>query len=89
MMEFCSNCVVETFKAKFRDWGNVEIIPLFRGILHFHMLWRDRTTGEYHHFTHKGVSGSFTSLWFKGRIENLGKDGMERLLKQSMKPIKG
>ena len=74
-----SNCLIEAIKAKFKDWHVVKLIPIWRGIFHFHMMWMDVKSGKIFHFTHKSLPGWHCDLFFKGRIEEVNPKGLKRL----------
>lgn len=68
---FWSNCVIESLKRKFRNWGSVVLIPLLRFPFHFHMMWFDKNSKQVKHFTYKNVPGNHSDLFFKGRVESM------------------
>lgn len=82
-----SNCLVEAIKAKFKSWSNTKIIPLYSipstGGWHLHVVWYDKRQGIYKHFTHKSLEGNFTSLLFRGMIETITQEKIERWAKEN------
>ena len=81
MKPYWSNCAIEAFKAKVRDWRNIRIIPIWHGWIHFHVMWLDKRTGKVLHFTHKSLPGWHCDLFFKGRIEEVDKVGLKKWCK--------
>ena len=81
MKPYWSNCAIEAFKAKVRDWRNIRIIPIWHGWIHFHVMWLDKRTGKVLHFTHKSLPGWHCDLFFKGRIEEVDKVGLRKWCK--------
>lgn len=73
---FYSNCLIEALKRKFADWRNIQLIPLWTGF-HFHMMWYDIKTRRIRHFTHRRLAGNFTTLFFKGTIDNVEIDALK------------
>lgn len=78
---YWSNCLVEGLKAKFNDWSGVKLIPIWHGLFHFHVMWHDKKKDKVFHFTHKSLDDPFTTLWFRGRIEKVEKDGLRKWCK--------
>ena len=72
-----SNCVIEALKRKFKDWTNIRLVPLWKG-WHFHMMWYDRKRGKFRHFTHRRLDGWFTTILFKGTVENVKRKHLEK-----------
>lgn len=55
--DFYSNCLIEAFKAKFKNWKNIKIIFIPRKYNHgnnFHVMWKNLTTNELFEFVHAG-----------------------------------
>lgn len=76
---FWSNCVIETLKAIWRNPpGSVNVIFIDRGLRGIHFMWQDTTTKKIYHFTHKKIEGKFSSLWFKGTIEEETVEGLRK-----------
>lgn len=77
---FWSNCVIVAFIHKLNDWGNIELVPLWRG-WHFHMMWHERSTDTFWHFTDRKGGKLFTALLFKGHIEIVKRKFLEKWCK--------
>ena len=80
---FWSNCLIEAIKVKFKDWSGVKLIPIWHGLVHFHMMWLDKRISKIFHFTHKSLPGWHCDLFFKGRIEEVDQDGLKKWLKNN------
>ena len=77
MKPFRSNCVIVALREKFRDWNNIVLVPIYHGF-HFHMMWYDKRKSTFRHFTHSRLDGWFTTLWFKGTVENVKQHHLKR-----------
>ena len=66
-----SNCVIEAFKRKFRNWNNIVLMPVFRLPWHFHLMWFDKDKKEVRHFTHRSMEGWHSDVFFKGQVETI------------------
>ena len=73
MKPFWSNCVIVALKQKFSDWSHIRLVPIWHG-LHFHMMWYDVRRRTFRHFTHRRLDGWFTTLLFKGTVENVKRE---------------
>ena len=78
-MTFWSNCVIEAIKRKLGDWKNIRFIPIIHGF-HFHMLWYEIDTKTIKHFTYIDRK-PFTTIWFRGRIETVKREFLEKWCK--------
>ena len=78
-----SNCLIEAIKVKSRDWHAVKLIPIWHGLVHFHMMWLDKRTSKIFHFTHKSIPGWHCDLFFKGRIEEVNPNNLRKWLKNN------
>ncbi len=83
MKPFWSNCLIEAIKVKFKDWHAVKLIPIWHGLVHFHMMWLDKRTSKIFHFTHKSLPGWHCDLFFKGRIEEVDPNGLKKWLRNN------
>lgn len=79
-MIFWSNCLIEAVKRKLCDWKNIRLIPIIHGF-HFHMMWYDVRKKTFRHFTHSRLDGWFTTLWFRGTVENVKREHLEKWCK--------
>ena len=52
-------------------------IPGLEGF-HFHMMWFDKRENTFRHFTHYKLNGWFTTLWFKGTVEEVKRKHLEK-----------
>ena len=77
MKYFWSNCVIEALKEKFKDLSGVKLLPIWHGF-HFHMMWFDKRKNTFRHFTHYKLNGWFTTLWFKGTVEEVKRKHLEK-----------
>lgn len=78
-----SNCLIEGLKQKFLNWHKVKLIPIWHGIIHFHVMWLDKRNGMVYHFTHKSIPGRHCDLFFKGRIEEVNPNNLKKWLKNN------
>ena len=78
-----SNCLIEAIKAKFKDGHAVKLIPIWHGLVHFHVMWLDKRTSKIFHFTHKSIPGCHCDLFFKGRIEEVEPNGLKKWLRNN------
>lgn len=81
MKPFWSNCVIVALKEKFKDWSGVKLVPIWHGLVHFHMMWYDKRKNAFRHFTHWKLDGWFTTLWFKGTVEEVKREHLEKWFK--------
>lgn len=79
-MIFWSNCLIEALKRKVKDWNKIVLIPIIHGF-HFHMMWYEIDTKTIKHFTHSRLDGWFTTLWFRGTVENVKREHLEKWCK--------
>lgn len=69
-MTWWSNCLIEGIKQKLKDWGNIQLKPFFcidGKPWRFHLMWLDKRAHCVKHFTHKGIDGRHSDLFFRGR----------------------
>lgn len=64
---FWSNCAIQALKHKLKDWKHTKLIVIWYGY-HFHMLWKNLKDNEIFHFTHRGIDGYCSDLFFKGHV---------------------
>ena len=81
-MIFWSNCVIEAVKRKLCDWENIHLIPIIHGF-HFHMMWYEIDTRTIMHFTYLDNRKPFTTIWFRGRIETVKQEHLEKWCKSA------
>ena len=73
---FWSNCLIQAIKHHWKDPENVDYIVIDRA-KGFHVMWIDKRERKIKHFTHRRMNGKFSSLWFKGTIENVEYDALK------------
>lgn len=78
-----SNCAIEALKAHLRNPKNTSVIVIYRGLRGIHFMWQELDTKKIYHFTHKRIEGKFSSLWFKGTIEEETLDGLRKWCKNN------
>ena len=78
-----SNCLIEAIKQKFNFGQKIKLIPIWHGIIHFHIMWLDRRNGMVYHFTHKSIPGWHCDLFFKGRIEEVNPENLKKWLRNN------
>lgn len=88
MNPFWSNCVIVALKEKFNNWNNITLVPIWHGIFHFHMMWYDRAENTFRHFTHYKLDNWFTTLWFKGTVEEVKRKHLEKWCRDNCVKIK-
>ena len=88
MTSWWSNCIIEGFKAKVRNWNNVELKPFFYHATpwRFHLMWFDKQEKCVKHFTHKMFEGGHSDFFFKGAIEVLTIARFNSLCEKKNKP---
>ena len=78
-----SNCLLEAVGQKFKLGKKIKLIPIWHGIIHFHIMWLDRRNGMVYHFTHKSIPGWHCDLFFKGRIEEVNPENLKKWLRNN------
>lgn len=78
-----SNCLIEAVKQKFKLGQKIKLIPIWHGIVHFHVMWLDKRNGMVYHFTHKSIPGWHCDLFFKGRIEEVNPNNLRKWIKNN------
>ena len=73
---FWSNCLIEAMKRCWKDPENNDYIVI-HGPMRFHVMWLDKKERRIKHFTHRRLTGRFSSLWFKGTIEYVDYDALK------------
>lgn len=73
---FWSNCLIEAMKRCWKDPENNDYIVI-NGPMRFHVMWLDKKERKIKHFTHRRLTGRFSSLWFKGTIEYVDYDALK------------
>lgn len=72
MMMWWSNCLIEGLKQKLKAWDKIQLKPFFcidGKPWRFHLMWLDKQEFCIKHFTHKGIEGMHSDLFFKGHYE--------------------
>ena len=80
---FWSNCAIEAWKAHRRNPKNTSVIVIDRGLQGIHFMWQELDTKKIYHFTHKKIEGKFSTLWFKGTIEEETLEGLKKWCKNN------
>lgn len=80
---FWSNCAIEALKAHWRNPSNTNIICIDRGVRGIHFMWQELDTKKIYHFTHKRIEGKFSTLWFKGTVEEETLEGLKKWCKNN------
>ena len=80
---FWSNCAIEAWKAHRRNPKNTSVIVIDRGFQGIHFMWQELDTKKIYHFTHKKIEGKFSTLWFKGTIEEETLEGLKKWCKNN------
>ena len=73
---FWSNCFIQALKHYWKDPKNVDFV-IIHGTRRFHVMWLDKRKRQILHFTHRKLTGKFSTLWFKGTIENVEYDSLK------------
>ena len=73
---FYSNCIIQAIKHYWKDPENIDFIVIDR-LNGFHVMWLDKKDKKIRHFTHRKITGRFSSLWFKGTIETVEYDALK------------
>lgn len=73
---FWSNCLIQAWKHYWKEPDNIDFVVIDRA-KGFHVMWIDKRERKIKHFTHRRMTGRFSSLWFKGTIENVEYDALK------------
>ena len=64
-------------------WSDIKLLPIWRGLFGFHMMWLDKRDGMVYHFTHKSLPGWHSDLLFRGRVEVVSPDRLRKWIRNN------